>query len=68
MTSRQESIATRETVYAAIEPSKKTGVLGIVVPDRDRPGIHRITGGNLGRNGGQAARCRSRRAPGPGLL
>jgi hypothetical protein len=28
--------------------SKKTWVLGIAAPHRDRPSIHRITGGNLG--------------------
>ena len=38
---------TRETVYAAIELSKKTWVLGIATPDRDRPSIHRISGGNI---------------------
>jgi transposase len=38
---------TRETVYAAIELSKKTWVLGIAAPDRDRPSIHRISGGNI---------------------
>jgi transposase len=38
---------TRETVYAAIELSKKTWVLGIAAPDRDRPSIHRICGGNI---------------------
>ena len=38
---------TRETVYAAIELSKKTWVLGIAPPDRDRPSIHRIGGGNI---------------------
>jgi transposase len=36
------------TVYAALELSKKTWVLGIAGPDRDRPSIHRITGGKLG--------------------
>jgi transposase len=48
MASKQESVEARETVYAAIELSKKTWVLGIATPDRDRPSIHRITGGNLG--------------------
>ena len=38
---------TRETVYAAIELSKKTWVLGIAAPDRDRPSIYRISGGNI---------------------
>jgi transposase len=37
----------RKTVYASIELSKKSWVLGIAVPDRDRPSIHRITGGKL---------------------
>src|SRR5882724_897381 len=36
-----------ETVYAAIELSKKTWVLGIAFPDRDRPSIYRIPGGNV---------------------
>src|SRR5471030_2952066 len=48
MASKQESVEARETVYAAIELSKNTWVLGIATPDRDRPSIHRITGGNLG--------------------
>src|SRR5260221_13585414 len=39
--------AAAETVYAAIELSKKTWVLGIAFPDRDRPSIHRIPGGNV---------------------
>jgi transposase len=39
--------AARETVYAAIELSKKTWVLGIAHPDRDRPSIHRVSGGNI---------------------
>jgi transposase len=37
----------RKTVYASIELSKKSWVLGIAVPDRDRPSIHRIIGGKL---------------------
>lgn len=48
MATKVEREASRETVYAAIELSKKTWVLGIALPDRDRPSIHRITGGNLG--------------------
>jgi transposase len=48
MATKAEREASRETVYAAIELSKKTWVLGIALPDRDRPSIHRITGGNLG--------------------
>ena len=48
MAIKQESVEARETVYAAIELSKKTWVLGIATPDRDRPSIHRITGGNFG--------------------
>ena len=47
MATKVESGTWRETVYAAIELSKKTWVLGIALPDRDRPSIHRITGGNL---------------------
>jgi transposase len=48
MATKQESVEARETVYAGIELSKKTWVLGIAAPHRDRPSIHRITGGNLG--------------------
>ncbi len=48
MASKLESYPSQETIYAAIELSKKTWVLGIAVPDRDRPSIHRIAGGNLG--------------------
>ena len=47
MTSTDAAADTRETVYAAIELSKKTWVLGIAPPDRDRPSIHRISGGNI---------------------
>jgi transposase len=39
--------APAETVYAAIELSKKTWMLGIAHPDRDRPSIHRVCGGNI---------------------
>src|SRR5258708_36622647 len=39
--------AATETVYAAIELSKKTWVLAIAFPDRDRPSIHRVSGGNV---------------------
>lgn len=47
MTSTDAAADTRETVYAAIELSKKTWVLGIAPPDRDRPSIHRVGGGNI---------------------
>ncbi len=47
MTSIEAATEARETVYAAIELSKKTWVLGIAPPDRDRPSIHRISGGNI---------------------
>lgn len=47
MTSTDTATEVRETVYAAIELSKKTWVLGIAFPDRDRPSIHRICGGNI---------------------
>ena len=43
----EERAASARTVYAAIELSKKSWVLGIAHPDRDRPSIHRIAGGNL---------------------
>ena len=48
MATKVESGTSRETVYAAIELSKKTWVLRIALSDRDRPSIHRITGGDLG--------------------
>jgi len=47
MTSTDAAAEARETVYAAIELSKKTWVLGIAPPDRDRPSIYRVCGGNI---------------------
>jgi transposase len=47
MTTIGASEASSHTVYAAIELSKKTWVLGITTPERDQPSIHRIAGGNL---------------------
>jgi transposase len=47
MTTIGASEDSSNTVYAAIELSKKTWVLGIARPERDRPSIHRISGGNL---------------------
>ena len=47
MTSTDATAEARQTVYAAIELSKKTWVLGIAHPDRDRPSIHRVCGGNI---------------------
>src|SRR5947209_9898118 len=47
MTSIDVPAEARETVYAAIELSKKTWMLGIAHPDRDRPSIHRVSGGNI---------------------
>jgi transposase len=47
MTITDAAAEARETVYAAIELSKKTWVLGIAHPDRDRPSIHRVCGGNI---------------------
>ena len=47
MTSIDAAAEARETVYAAIELSKKTWVLGIAPPDRDRPSIYRVSGGNI---------------------
>ena len=47
MTSMHDSVRFKTTVYAAIELSKKSWVVGIAHPDRDRPSIHRIAGGNL---------------------
>src|SRR5215471_17277218 len=45
---RQETVGSLRTVYAAIELSKKSWILGIARPDRDRPSIHRLTGGDIG--------------------
>ena len=39
--------ASGDTVYAAIELSKKNWVIGIARPERERPSIHRLTGGNI---------------------
>jgi transposase len=47
MSSTDTPAEARETVYAAIELSKKTWMLGIAHPDRDRPSIHRVCGGNI---------------------
>ena len=47
MTSTDAPAEARETVYAAIELSKKTWMLDIAHPDRDRPSIHRVCGGNI---------------------
>ena len=47
MTSTDAPAEARETMYVEIELSKKTWVLGIAFPDRDRPSIHRICGGNI---------------------
>ena len=47
MASMHDSVRFKTTVYAAIELSKKSWVVAIAHPDRDRPSIHRIAGGNL---------------------
>lgn len=47
MTTTDAAAEARETVYVAIELSKKTWVVGIAHPDRDRPSIHRVSGGNI---------------------
>ena len=47
MASMHDSVRFKRTVYAAIELSKKSWVVAIARPDRDRPSIHRIAGGNL---------------------
>src|SRR6266581_3219137 len=47
MSSTDAPAEARETVYAAIELSKKTWMISIARPDRDQPSIHRITGGNF---------------------
>ena len=47
MASMHDSVRSKTTVYAAIELSKKSWVVAIARPDRDRPSIHRIGGGNL---------------------
>jgi transposase len=40
-------VESRATIYASIELSKKSWIVAIAHPDRDRPSIHRIAGGNL---------------------
>ena len=47
MASMHDNARSKTTVYAAIELSKKRWVVAIARPDRDRPSIHRIAGGNL---------------------
>src|ERR1700752_4916210 len=47
MASMHDSGRFRTTVYAAVELSKKSWVVAIARPDRGRPSIHRIAGGNL---------------------
>ena len=47
MASMHDSARFKTTVYAAIELSKKSWVVAIAHPDRDRPSMHRIAGGNL---------------------
>ena len=48
MTTIGANEASNQAADAAIELSKKTWVLGIATsPERDRPSIHRIAGGNL---------------------
>src|SRR6201998_3985522 len=47
MASMHDSVRFKTTVYAAIELSKKSWVVAIARPDRDRPSNHRIAGGNL---------------------
>ena len=44
----QHGMVIKATVYAAIELSKKSWVVGIAHPNRDRPSIHRIAGGGIG--------------------
>lgn len=46
-TGKQQTEGTRPTVYAAIELSKKSWVLAIAHPDRERPSIHRLAGGKI---------------------
>jgi hypothetical protein len=62
MTAISVNELSRNTVYAAIELSKKNWVLGIATPERDRPSIHRMAGGNL-----QALAARLRTAARTGL-
>src|SRR5215472_13431624 len=47
MASMGDNVRSNTTVYAAIELSKKSWVVAIAHPDRDRPSIHRIAGGNV---------------------
>ena len=46
MVNEQES-TTVQTVYAAIELGKTNWVVSIALPDRERPSLHRIAGGDL---------------------
>ena len=62
MTSISVNELSRNTVYAAIELSKKNWVLGIAAPERDRPSIQRMAGGKL-----QALVARLRTAARTGL-
>jgi transposase len=55
----QKGLVTQATVYASIELSKKSWVVGIAHPDRDRPSIHRFAGGDL-----SSVVARLRKAPG----
>src|SRR3954451_23903374 len=47
MATKPEKDLSQATVYSAIELSKKTWVVGISTPERNRPGIHRVAGGNF---------------------
>jgi len=47
MASMGDDVRSNTTVCAAIELSKKSWVVGIAHPDRDRPSMHRIAGGWL---------------------
>jgi transposase len=47
MATGQNSMISDTTVYAAIELSKRSWVVGIAHPGRDRPSIHRFPGGDL---------------------
>ena len=68
MTTIGASEGSSHTVYAAIELSKKTWVLGIARAERDRPSIHRISGGNLRELVARVRRCGEGRRPDSRLL
>ena len=49
---------TKTSIYVAIELSKRSWVIGIAHPDRDKPSIHRLAGGDTRGLLGRLARTR----------